>query len=93
MNEIEVLRVVVFREADAWLAQGLEHDVGVQGENLRDLIARFELLLTSPELEPAWRRLGPAPKYFQDLWTSRAGDYLPLASSANGPARHYGLVC
>ncbi len=69
------LRVVLFREGPYWLAQGLEHDLGVQAGNLRDLVARFELLL---HLEAnTLHSLPPAPVYFQSLWGRKAGLLMP----------------
>ncbi len=90
------LRIVIFREAEAWLAQGLEHDIGLQAENLKDLIARLRLLLTDPMLEPSIGSLEPSPKYFQDLWALRAGDFSPLealpAAGQGGLSYVLGLV-
>jgi hypothetical protein len=75
---VSELRIVIFREADAWLAHGLEHDVGVQAENLKDLIARLGLVLGDAELLADVQALPPSPKYFQDLWRLRAGDFEPM---------------
>ncbi|MBT0670015.1 hypothetical protein HT136_16745 [Novosphingobium profundi] len=74
MSALAPLRVVLLREADMWLAQGLEHDVGAQGEHLKDVLARLALALEAQD----WRALGPAPAYFHVLWACRAGDYQPL---------------
>jgi hypothetical protein len=69
------LRIVLFREGRFWLAQGLEHDIGAQGEDLRDLLVRLELAL---EQEAAGLfALPPAPPYFQQLWPARAGLFTP----------------
>ncbi len=75
------LRVVIFREGESWLAQGLEHDLGVQAENLKDLVARLALALARPDLDTPLETLPPAPKYFQDLWALRSGEFLPLTDA------------
>lgn len=69
------LRVVLFREGPVWLAQALEHDLGVQADNLKDLMLRLEValdlagegLVERPE----------APAYFQHLWPLGAGRFEP----------------
>lgn len=71
----ERLRVVLFREGPFWLAQGLEHDIGVQGEDLGDIIIRLELALEQEAA--ALSSLPPAPPYFQHLWPRRAGLFVP----------------
>lgn len=75
MSALPVLRIVLFRENRFWLAQGLEHDIGVQAENLKDLVLRLDLALAL-EAE-ALADLPPAPKYFQDLWPLKAGSFVP----------------
>ncbi len=81
------LRVVLFREGDLWIAQGLEHDVGVQAENLRELMRRLAMALA--EEGDRLTTLPPAPDYFQALWTYRAGDFTPACEA---PALAYGIV-
>ncbi len=82
--------MVIFREGPCWLAQGLEHDVGAQAGNLRDLVARFELVLG---MEDGLEGLPPAPKYFQDLWPRQAGAFLPSQSLAPATVRiAWGMV-
>ncbi len=71
------LRIVLFREAQQWLAQGLELDVGVQAENLKDLALRLAIALDAESDAGRLDALPPAPKYFQDLWPLRAGPYAP----------------
>lgn len=65
------LRIVVFRENRFWLAQGLEHDLGAQADDLRDLLCRLAMLLEQEAA--ALAALPPAPRYFQDLWPLKAG--------------------
>lgn len=72
---MSALRVVLFREGRYWLAQGLEHDVGVQGEDLKDTLVRLEIAL---ECEAGLLfDLPPAPAYFQHLWPNKAGLFAP----------------
>ena len=79
--QVPQLRIVVFRESRYWLAQGLEHDIGVQAEDLRDLMCRLLLTL---ELEAAtMARLPPAPQYFQDLWPHKAGLLVPDGATSD----------
>jgi hypothetical protein len=75
--DAQTLRVIVFREADQWLAQGLERDIAVQAENLRDIVNRLTLAVDAEIETAAFATLAPAPKYFQDLWAPRAGDFTP----------------
>jgi hypothetical protein len=89
VTDTPILRVVLFREGPCWLAQGLEYDLGTQAGNLRDLVARFDLLLT---LEgPGVRSLPPAPVYFQSLWGRKAGVLQPSETS-HDPAIEWGMV-
>jgi len=57
------------------LAQALEHDVGAQAENLREMVARLHVLLAL-EAE-AFGDLPPAPPYFQDFCNHKAGLFVP----------------
>lgn len=72
---VETLRVVIFREADHWLAQGLERDIAVEGGDLNDLIRRLTLAIMAEAA--TLDALGQAPKYFQDLWPLCAGAFEP----------------
>lgn len=85
MTDEAMLRVVIFREGDFWLAQGLEHDVGVQAEHLRDLIARWDLMIADEMKDDGLRALPPALPYFEALWPHRAGDYIPVRSETASP--------
>ena len=85
MTDDTVLRVVIFREGDFWLAQGLEHDVGVQAEHLRDLMARWEIMMADEMKDGGLAALPPALFYFEALWPHRAGDFTPEASLTAAP--------
>jgi hypothetical protein len=72
---VSALRVVLLREGRYWLAQGLEHDIGVQGEDLKDTLVRLEIALESEAA--ILPDLPPAPPYFQQLWPNKAGLFAP----------------
>jgi hypothetical protein len=68
------LRVVVFQEEGAWVAQCLEFDIGAQAPDFKTLLRRFDLTM-KVELEESIRRSGipfagidPAPPYLQAMW-------------------------
>lgn len=79
------LRIVLFREGRFWIAQGLEHDIGVQAEDLKDVMVRLALALELAE--PTLLGLPPAPAYFQDLWKHRAGSFEPLSPGTAVPVQ------
>lgn len=67
------LRVLVYFEAGAWVAQGLEVDVTAFGSSVDEAISVFheELkrnALVMAELEGQVRAPGPAPASFFQLW-------------------------
>lgn len=68
------IRVVVFQEGDAWVAQALEYDIGAQATDLQALERRFAMTLRA-ELEESLKRgrtpfggIDPAPEYFHKMW-------------------------
>lgn len=69
------LRVIVYRDGDMFVAQGLEHDVAAQG---MDPTAALDRLDATIEAELAMRgeeglsKIGPAPVYHQQLWDKRS---------------------
>lgn len=85
MTDATLLRVVIFRESRFWLAQGLEHDIGVQAEHLRDLMQRLDVAIAQEG--EAIAHLPAAPPYFQDLWKHRAGHFTP-----DEPFQHAGIA-
>ncbi|NJM30563.1 MAG: hypothetical protein HC855_11070 [Rhizobiales bacterium] len=74
----DVIRVIFFQDGDAWLAQGLEHDICVQADTLDELYGRFEVAVRL-ESEPSGNldHIGEAPKHFFDLWEKRSGSFTP----------------
>ncbi len=87
MTQDVELRVVIFREGDFWLAQGLEHDLGVQAEHLKDLIARWDLAVAQEAAQGDLSALPPALPYFQHLWPHRAGAFQPAPPSQTSAVR------
>ncbi len=63
------LRVLVFWDTHAWIAQGLERDICVQARSLSDLFGNFEIVLRlEEEEEGGLERIPPAPKHFIEAW-------------------------
>ncbi len=75
MADVGPLRVVLLREHHFWIAQALEHDIGAQGEDVKDVLSRFALAFESEG--DAITTLPPAPPYFQALWPLKAGIFHP----------------
>lgn len=76
----ESLRVIAFKEGDAWVAQGLEVDIGAQAPTLDELTRRFETTIL--EEGPSFDQIGPAPQFYFDLW-DKAEDQ-PIVSESGG---------
>lgn len=71
-------RVILFKEGDTWVAQGLEHDICVQAPTMGELYGRFDVAVRLEENEPGGLdRIGQAPKHFFDLWEKKAGNFRP----------------
>ena len=66
-----VLRIIVFKQEDMYVAQCLDHDVSVQASDMATLQERFEdtVMCEGPGLDA----LPPAPEVFQKLWTDGLG--------------------
>jgi hypothetical protein len=77
MSATKSLSVVVFREGPFWLAQVLEKDICVQGDDLVDTLRRLSLMLRLEVEEDDFDALPPAPAYFQVLWPARSGLLTP----------------
>ncbi|HHY49948.1 MAG TPA: hypothetical protein GYA10_09395 [Alphaproteobacteria bacterium] len=72
------IRVILFKEGDAWLAQGLEHDICVQAPTMKELYGRFEVAVHLESEEPGGLdRIGPAPQHFHKLWNDKAASLAP----------------
>jgi hypothetical protein len=71
------IRVVVFKDNDAWVAQCLEYDIGAQADNIDTLNERLNVVLKA-ELKESIERHGrpfagidPAPQRFHTMWEHR----------------------
>ena len=80
----EMIRVIIFREGDFWVAQCLEYDIGTQAKDLDELQAQFELTFRVELKESverngeAFKGIPPAPPHFHKMWENRAGDLKPV---------------
>lgn len=71
------VRVIVFCEADQYVAQCLEYDIATQAKSIEAVIDRMELTLDAEfahcaeaDVE-AHTAIAPAPNYYHELWESR----------------------
>jgi hypothetical protein len=64
--EPAVLRVVVFKQEDMFVAQCLEHDISVQAADIATLQMRFEETVAIEGEDLA--AISPAPESFQKMW-------------------------
>ncbi len=85
------LRVVVFKEGHAWVAQCLEYDIGAQAPDLETLKRRFTMTLRL-ELEQSMQRHGaplkginPAPEYIQKMWREDRAAFISMGSTNGSP--------
>ena len=78
MTMTEPLRVVVYKDGEAWVAQALEHDICVHANNLGTL---YQRLAKTVEIEMGEGNgladIDPAPKRFESMWTDAPGRYEP----------------
>ena len=70
----KIVRVLVSKQGDFWIAQCLEYDIGAQARGIRDLLDNFELAFKA-ELAESFKQTGkpfgdvpPAPRKFHDIW-------------------------
>jgi hypothetical protein len=73
----ESLRVVVFQEGDAWIAQGLEHDIAAQGSDLEAVRERFVATFAAEQRQAREQGkqtldIAPAPEHFFQMWEERS---------------------
>lgn len=72
------VRVVIFKEADQWIAQMLEHDICAQGPDLDTVRERFLATLRAEVAESErnghapLENIGPAPALFEQKWNQRS---------------------
>jgi hypothetical protein len=73
-DAIKQLRVVAFREGDAWIAQCVDYDLSVQGADLAQVKRRMTALIkleadfTTKNSGECFAGLEPAPDYFQAMF-------------------------
>lgn len=78
----ETIRVIAFREADAWVAQCLEHDISAQGSDFPTCMRRLTATLnaesayTMKEHGEEFATIDPAPKTFFDMFEDAMGESL-----------------
>ena len=77
-DKAEPIRVVVYSEGDAWVAQALELDICAQGANPDEARDHFldtldcELNIALQEGEDPAVTIGPAPSQFFAMWDQRS---------------------
>jgi hypothetical protein len=77
-DDLGLLRVVVYREGDVYVAQCIEYDIATQAHDIDSLLERLDLTLDA-ECAMSKDRTGkpfdgipPAPNYFHGLWAKRS---------------------
>lgn len=72
----DVIRVIAYREDDAWIAQCLEHDIAAQGASFRDAMRRLtatvnlECEYTLEKHGEAFANIDPAPEKFEQMFAA-----------------------
>ncbi len=71
----KVLRVVVFQEAGAWMAQCLEHDLGAQADSVKGVIEELHRMLVLRIVVAADKGISPwdvpaPPGHYEALFTA-----------------------
>lgn len=70
----QFIRVVVFKDCDAWVAQCLEHDICAQADDLTEVTARLKITLAAErdlslsQGKKPFEGIPPAPKHYFKLW-------------------------
>ena len=84
MGDIERIRVIVYRDADLWVAQALEYDIGAQADDPETLVTRLEVTMRA-EIEMSVKLHGkplagiePAPQHFHDKWDDCGEEFTPV---------------
>jgi hypothetical protein len=81
------IRALFFKQADHWIGQCLEYDIGAQASDLDTARSRLRMALdlekeTSLELTgEAFKGIAPAPEYFHAMWEKRSREPQRAASS------------
>lgn len=90
------IRVIIFPEADKWVAQCLEHDICVQADSVEELEPRIQMAVMMDFEESlkvhheAFKGIPPAPAYYQTMWERKAtglrGEFV-IESSSDGSVK------
>jgi hypothetical protein len=89
----DTIKVLIFKEGDLWVAQGIERDICVQAYTLEDVQINFEVAVRlESECEGGIMRIPAAPEYFQEQWSRRAGTFTPVNSSHSREDVEYGVA-
>ena len=74
----DTIRIIVFKDGEAWVAQCLEHDICAQADNLTELRSRIDATIDA-EADRSKRNgkkpfdgIGPAPRHYFDMWDRRS---------------------
>jgi hypothetical protein len=83
MEERTSVRVVIFKDADKWVAQCLEYDIGAQADDIDTLEILLKVALKAELLESIKQHGKPfggierAPARFQKMWDKRSQLFEP----------------
>ena len=94
----DMLRVVVFKDGDMYVAQGLEHDICAQGPDLNTVHQRFLDTLDAErgmaaEDGKAELDLEPAPQHFFTMWEERSKFSSPVDLEGDNDGRVELALC
>ena len=73
----DVIRAVVFKDCDLWVAQCLEHDICAQADDLTEVKNRLDATLDAERDysvsigKKPFEGIDPAPKHYSDMWERR----------------------
>jgi hypothetical protein len=73
-NSCEMMRVVVYREGDVWIAQCIEHDISAQASDCQSVMRRLvatvnaECRYTLEKHGTALANIDPAPDVFKTMF-------------------------
>ena len=75
---MNTIRVIVFKDGDAWVAQCLEYDIAAQAADLESLRSRL-LATVDAEAQAGtefngepFKGIDPAPRHFHEMWERKA---------------------
>src|SRR5688572_16053731 len=100
---MDTLRVLLFREGDAWVSQCLEYDLNGQGSNLREALNSLARVLAAKAVldqqhgrEPLSDTPAAPPEYFEQFekaWALCEQPELPIAEKARIVQRSELRIC